>query len=36
MALDRLSVAPSVAQVAEPSPDWSLRKVTLEDSPGEP
>ena len=36
MALGGLSVTPSVAQVAEPSPDSSFQKVTLEDSPGEP
>ena len=35
MALGGLSVTPSVAQVAEPPPDSSFQKVTL-DSPGEP
>ena len=33
MALGGLSVIPSVAQVAEPPPDSSFQKVTLEDSP---
>ena len=36
MALGGLSVTPSVAQVAEPSPDSNFQKVTLEDSPSEP
>ena len=36
VALGGLSVTPSVAQVAEPPPDSSFQKVTLEDSPGEP
>ena len=36
MALGGLSVTPSVAQLAEPPPDSSFQKVTLEDSPGEP
>jgi cytochrome c len=35
-ALGGLSAAPSVAQVAQPPPDSSFQKVTLEDSPGEP
>jgi hypothetical protein len=34
VALGGLSVTPSVAQVAEPPPDSSFQKVTLEDSPG--
>ena len=33
VALGGLSVTPSVAQVAEPPPDSSFQKVTLEDSP---
>jgi cytochrome c len=36
VALGGLSVTPSVAQVAEPPPDSSFQKVTLEDGPGEP
>jgi hypothetical protein len=36
VALGGLSVTPSVAQVAEPPPDSSFQKVTLENSPGGP
>jgi len=35
-ALGGLSAAPSVAQTAQPPPDSSFQKVTLNDRPGEP